>query len=238
VEIGAVAPAQKVNPGAFVQLNANNSMKSAPANAAIPDIPAKRDFEIGAPTPDPNNPGQFLSDPDLMKVTWTITPAIAGNLGFFLLGVDNNKGDGRIRLWTDQIKTKELKANAAYLKADLPNTFYVEGMVPSTQPPPDANNNEQPIAPLNISVSYVSADFLRGNVAIAADTVSATVTPVVQTLNVVTNGANGVVFLKAPLVGVNLSLTTEGPNKNPYGALFDAQARANASNFLWLLMAT
>lgn len=103
-----VANNQKLNPGGFVPLNADNDNGSVVTNR----IPAVRDFAVH-PIPD---------EDDLVKVA--IYANAAPSSGIFALRVSNH-GKARIRLW--DTATKQNKIIPGHFR-HLPTQIYVEGV--------------------------------------------------------------------------------------------------------------
>jgi VCBS repeat-containing protein len=174
---GWVPQAQKLNPGGFVRVNANNNNGSAVTN----EVPAVRDFNaarLGA------------ADPDLQQVNLTV-PAGARLPGLFGLTISNDR-TGRIRVWDSATKTREIPSGTRWNRATLPASIWVEG----TEPAAALRDN---------SISLVYFNFQPGApglVEIGLDQVNATVTPVITRFNLAPgqvrfanglDGANGIV---------------------------------------------
>ncbi len=85
LQMTGVGTEQKLNPGGFVVINADNDNGSPVTNG----IPARRDFNVA---PLPNG----VNDPDLVQVNVAVTPA-EHLPGYFVLSAANY-GTGKISL--------------------------------------------------------------------------------------------------------------------------------------------
>ncbi|HZT80608.1 MAG TPA: Ig-like domain-containing protein [Gemmataceae bacterium] len=207
LQTAGVGAGQKLNPGGFVMINANNDNGSRITN----EIPARRDFDVNR---------MQVNDPDLVQVNVAINPANVQLPGFFQLTVTNN-GTGRIRLWDN--RTKARRVEGVYTSATLPNQFFIEGAGLSA-----VQRDSQ------ITLQYIWVNNLTGLPnAVARDDVNMTVTPAVNLLDITTQGAAGVVFRN----GRNglQGMISVGQNFNT-GAVFDAQVmrRGAAGNLIFI----
>jgi hypothetical protein len=194
----------------FIPVNANRTSQSPwQKNAAGNDregLPVVRDFDLN-PMRDLSGwnglnlppPGPAIDDPDLKKMTATVTNANPGPVSVFVTysGVDNN-GGGLVRLWLKQSKEQPIflnhLGNGVYqgILPNFPTTdFYVEGIRPSKT----AND-------VKIKVSYTP---IMGPTVFSAET-TLTVTPVVKEFSVTPKEGGQVTFLKnnvGQIVGLN-----------------------------------
>ena len=196
----AVAHNQNMTVGAFVPINANNDNGSTVTH----EIPILRDFDAG-----PWNTEAF-NDPDLIPVTVAVNPN-AGLNGTFTILVANH-GISEIKLWREPFKLN--RAEGMYTQANLPQTFYMEGVKPGAA-----------LGESIVSVRYISAGG-NGNLWPVTDQLKATVTPVVEQFSIT----------PGPVVFINPNDGTEGMRAGTAtvpGATFDAIAnRKNLSGNL------
>jgi hypothetical protein len=194
LDMDGVGKDQKLDPGGFIGVNANNDNGSRVTDA----VPVLRDYQ----TSDFN-----ADDPQLRKVAISVDPA-APAATVFTVSVSAT-GSGRISLWDTASKKNKIDSGTKFAKANLPAQVFVEGMAPSE----DFRD-----LTLTLTTSVVLKPIGKPvPFPIGTDNVAVTITPVVtafgMTPGTVTfvNGRNGQGGLRA------------GQGGNNPGAAFSAQ---------------
>jgi hypothetical protein len=168
IEITGVDPTKKLNPGGYVQVNANNDNGSqllyADLKTVVPaggyGIPKMRDF-------DPANVKLVKPDPDLVQIPLTTNNLKAGGPENIVLSVAI-VGRAKVQTWNTWTKNTQVNTPTNWTLATMLPQVYVEGLLES-----DA-----------LQQVTLQLQILNKGKVVATDKCVLTVTPVLQDLMV------------------------------------------------------